>query len=77
MEICAPFVFLGNWALVVPYLCSKFHIFNRLFWKNMFFRSRGPTPFQSCFHAIQYIFPPIAKEMYLYFESLTIINTPS
>jgi hypothetical protein len=26
MEVCAPFVFLGSWALVAPYLCSMFHI---------------------------------------------------
>jgi len=30
MEDCAPLMFLRNWALVVPYLCSKFRIFNRL-----------------------------------------------
>jgi hypothetical protein len=29
MEDCAPFVFLTNWALVVPYLCSRFHIFKK------------------------------------------------
>jgi len=29
MEDCAPSIFLGNWALMVPYLCFKFHIFNR------------------------------------------------
>jgi hypothetical protein len=26
MEDCAPFTFLGSWALVVSYLCFKFHI---------------------------------------------------
>jgi len=29
MEDCAPSIFLGNWALMVLYLCFKFHIFNR------------------------------------------------
>jgi len=29
MEDYAPFVFLRNWALMAPYLCSRFHIFNR------------------------------------------------
>jgi hypothetical protein len=29
MEDCAPFVFLGSWALVAPYLCFRFYIFNR------------------------------------------------
>jgi hypothetical protein len=29
MENYAPSIFLGNWALVASYLCSRFHIFNR------------------------------------------------
>jgi hypothetical protein len=29
MEDCAPYVFLRSWVLMVPYLCSRFHIFNR------------------------------------------------
>ncbi len=29
MEGCAPFVFLGSWALVAPYLCFRFCIFDR------------------------------------------------
>jgi hypothetical protein len=29
MEDYVPFAFLGSWALVVPYLCFKFHIFDR------------------------------------------------
>jgi hypothetical protein len=28
MEDCAPFVFSGTEALVVPYLCSRFSIFD-------------------------------------------------
>jgi hypothetical protein len=28
MDDCAPFVFLGSWALMAPYLCSRFRIFN-------------------------------------------------
>jgi hypothetical protein len=30
MEDCVPSIFLGSWALVALYLCSKFHIFYRL-----------------------------------------------
>jgi hypothetical protein len=30
MEDCVAFVFLRSWALVVPYLCSTFCIFDRL-----------------------------------------------
>jgi hypothetical protein len=29
MEDCAPYVCIGSWALMVPYLCSTFCIFNR------------------------------------------------
>jgi hypothetical protein len=29
MEDCAPFASLGNWALVAPYLCFRFHIFDK------------------------------------------------
>jgi hypothetical protein len=29
MEDYAPFAFLGNWVLVVPYLCFRFCIFDR------------------------------------------------
>jgi hypothetical protein len=29
MEDYAPSNFLGNWVLVVPYLCSKFRIFDK------------------------------------------------
>jgi hypothetical protein len=28
MEDYAPSTFLGSWALVAPYLCSRFHIFD-------------------------------------------------
>jgi hypothetical protein len=30
MEDCAPFIFFGSWVLVVSYLCSRFHIFDKL-----------------------------------------------
>jgi hypothetical protein len=30
MEDCAPSTFPGNWALVAPYLCSRFCIFDIL-----------------------------------------------
>jgi hypothetical protein len=29
MEDCAPFVFLKSWVLVAPYLCLRFHIFDK------------------------------------------------
>jgi hypothetical protein len=30
MQDCAPFVVLGNWALLVPFLWVRFCIFDRL-----------------------------------------------
>ncbi len=29
MEDCAPFAFIRNWAMVAPYLCSRFRIFDK------------------------------------------------
>jgi hypothetical protein len=29
MEDCAPSIFLGSWVMLNPYLCFKFHIFDR------------------------------------------------
>jgi hypothetical protein len=39
-----PFVFLRSWVLVAPYLCFKFHIFDRFILEENFFRLRGATP---------------------------------
>jgi hypothetical protein len=41
MEDCAPSVFIGNWALVASYLCSRFHIFNRPILKEYVFQVEG------------------------------------
>jgi len=42
MEDCVQSTFLGNWVLVAPYLCSKFHIFNRpILEKYVFHIERG------------------------------------
>ncbi len=41
MEDCAPFAFLGNWALVVLYLCFRFHIFNKLILEEYVFHVKG------------------------------------
>jgi hypothetical protein len=41
MEDCAPLIFLGNWALVVPYLCFRFHIFNKLVLDKCVFQVEG------------------------------------
>ncbi len=41
MEECAPFVFLGSWVLVPPYLCSRFHIFYKLVLEEYVFQVEG------------------------------------
>jgi hypothetical protein len=38
---CAPSTFLGSWALVVPYLCSRFHIFDRPVLEEYIFQVEG------------------------------------
>jgi hypothetical protein len=44
MEDCAPSIFLGNWALVAPYLCFRFCIFDRpILEKYVSQIERGPT----------------------------------
>ncbi len=37
MEECALSVFLGSWLVVVPYLCSRFCIFDRFLLKEYVF----------------------------------------
>jgi len=79
MENCAPTIFLKSLALVAPYLCFKFGIFNSPFWKNMFFQvEKGPYLIQSCLGAIwNSLNPLVIKKMHLSFEILTIIDTPN
>ncbi len=38
MEDCAPYAFLGSWALVALYLCSKFRIFDKPILKEYVFQ---------------------------------------
>ncbi len=75
MEDYAPSTFLGNWALVVLYLCFSFHIFNRFISKSMFFKLKGgPHIFQSCFHIVWDNLFFITRKMHLSFESLVVID---
>ncbi len=68
IEDCAPCVFLGNWALVAPYLCFKFYIFDRLVLEEYVFQVKGgPHLFLSCLHAARDGLPPAVKEMHLFF----------
>jgi len=49
MEDYAPSVFLGSWALVALYLCSRFCITDRPILEEYVFQvERGPHLFQSC-----------------------------
>jgi hypothetical protein len=78
MEDCAPFVFLGSWILVAPYLCFKFHIFNRLVLEEYVSQVEGGSHLlQSCLCVTWYGLPFIVSEMHLSFESLVVIDAPS
>ncbi len=41
MEDFAPSKFLGSWALVIPYLCFKFLIFDRFILEKYIFQVKG------------------------------------
>jgi len=47
MEECTPFSFLRSWALMVPYLCSRFHILNRFILEECVSRVEGGPPYFS------------------------------
>ncbi len=75
MEDCAPFAFIRSQALVTPYLCSRFFIFNRPILEMYVFQVEGGLLlFQSCLHASRYGFPLAAMKMHPSFESLSINN---
>ncbi len=78
MEDCAPSTFLGNLTLVALYLCSKICIFDRpILEKYVSQVERGPHLLYSCLCATRNGLPHVTKEMHLFFESLTITDTPS
>jgi hypothetical protein len=53
MEDCAPFIFLRSWVLVIPYLCSRFCIFNRPILEEYVSQIEGgPHLFHSCLHVV-------------------------
>ncbi len=77
MEECSPFAFPRSWALVAPYLCSRFRIFNKPILEEYVSQVEGgPHLLQSCLCAAQNGLPPIAKEMHPSFETLAITDTP-
>jgi hypothetical protein len=43
MEDCAPFAFLGNWALMALYLCSRFCIFYKTILEEYVSQVVGPA----------------------------------
>jgi hypothetical protein len=78
MKVYAPFFFLGSWALVVLYLCSRFCIFDKPILEEYVFQVEGgPHLFYSCLCVAWDNLLLIAKEMHLFFESLAIIDAPS
>jgi len=77
MEECAPFDFLRSWALIVPYLCFRFHIFDRPIWEEYVFQVEGGLHLlQSCLHAKQNGLPPIIRDIHPSFESLALTSSP-
>ncbi len=77
-EDCAPFIYLGSWALVLPYFYFRFCIFNKLVLEEYVSQVEGgPHLFLSCLHTTQNDLILATKEMHPSFESLVVINTPS
>jgi hypothetical protein len=75
MEDCAPSTFLGNWALVVPYLCSKFRIFNKSILEEYVSQDEGgPHLLQSCLRVAWNSFPPVVKEMQFFLKTMVVIG---
>ncbi len=75
MEDYVPFALLGSWALVAPYLCFKFRIFDKpILEKYVSQVEGGPHLFQSCLCATQNDLPLIIREMHPSFESLIAIG---
>jgi hypothetical protein len=68
MEYCAPSAFLGSWALVVMYLCSRFRIFNRpILEEYVFYVEGGPHLLQSCLHVAHDNLLFITRDIHLFF----------
>ncbi len=44
MKDCGPLIFLRSWVLVVPYLCSKFHILHRPVLEKYVYQVEGGGP---------------------------------
>jgi len=63
---------------VAPYLCFKFHIFNRLVLEEYVSQVEGGSHlFQSCLRVARYGLPFVSNEMHPFFESLVVIDAPS
>ncbi len=69
MEDCAPSTSLGNWALVVLYLCSRFRIFNRPILEEYVYQVEGgPHLFRSCLCVARDSLILTTKEMHLFLK---------
>ncbi len=75
MEDCAPSTFLMNWALVAPYLCSRFRSFDNLVLEEYVFQVEGgPHLLQSYLRAAQDGLLPATREMLSSFKNLVVIS---
>jgi len=70
-----PHLLSRSWALVVPCLCFKFHIFDKpILEKYVSQVERGSHLLQSCLCATRNGLPLVAKEMHPFFESLAVTD---
>ncbi len=78
MEDYAPSIFLRNWTVVAPYLCSKFRIFDKPILEQYVSQVEGgPHLLQSYLRATRNGLPPTTRDMHPFFQNLAITSTPS
>jgi hypothetical protein len=75
LEDCAPSIFFRSWALMAPYLCSRFHIFDRPILEEYVSQVEGgPHLLQSCLRVMWDDLLPRAREMHPFFKSLAVFG---
>jgi len=75
-KLC-PIYFSKKIALVAPYLCYNFHIFDKpILGEYVFHVKRGPHLFQSCLNVAQDGLPFAIRGMHPSFNNLVVISSP-
>jgi hypothetical protein len=68
MKDCAPFTFLGSWALVAPFLCLRFLIFDKLVLEEYVSQVEGgPHLLESCLRVTWDDLFLVVRKMHLFF----------